>query len=53
MHSFSIPEANYVLGLNYEVILPSKGKTYKKLFKADLKADEDDNGGNKNHPDNQ
>jgi len=53
MHSFSVLEANYVLGINYEIILPSKGKAYKKLFKADLKVDEGDNGGNKNHPDNQ
>jgi hypothetical protein len=53
LHSFSIPEANYVLGLNYEVILPSKSKSYKKLFKLDLKSNDENDSGNKNHPDNQ
>ncbi len=53
IHSISIPEANYVLGINYEIILPGKSKSYKKLFKPDMKADDENDSNNKNHPDNQ
>ena len=53
IYSFSVPEANYVLGVNYEIILPGKGKAYKKLFKPDLKLDDENDSNNKNHPDNQ
>jgi hypothetical protein len=53
IQSFSLPEANYVLGINYEIILPSKGKSYKKLFKSDMKSDDENDSNNKNHPDNQ
>ena len=53
IHSFSVPKVNYVLGINYEIILPSKSKSYKKLFKPDMKSDDGDNSINKNHPDNQ
>jgi hypothetical protein len=53
IHSFSMPEVNYVLGINYEIILPSKSKSYKKLFKPDLKSEDGNDSNSKNHPDNQ
>lgn len=53
IQSFSVPEANFVLGLNYEIILPNKSKSYKKLFKPDMKTGDENDSNNKNHPDNQ
>ena len=53
IHSFSVPEVNYVFGINYEIILPSKSKSYKKLFKPDLKSEDGNDSNSKNHPDNQ
>ena len=53
IQSFSVPEVNFVLGINYEIILPNKSKSYKKLFKPDLKSGDENDSNNKNHPDNQ
>lgn len=51
MHSFSVPQTNYVLGLVYEISLKGKFKKLDKFFKPNLKEDDEKQENPKNHQD--
>ncbi len=53
IHSFWVPQTNYVLGLAYEISLKGKMKKLDKFFKANLKDSDEEHDNSKNHPDNQ